>query len=50
MIHFVDNADFVDFEYRSYYYSIMSLLFLRGEFSMENMKMRKHQNSMVCAI
>ncbi len=42
--HFVENADFVDFEYRSYYYNVMTLLFLRGEFSMENLRLRRTQN------
>jgi len=42
--HFVQNCDLVDFEYRSYYYNVMTLLFLRGEFSIENLRIRRSKD------
>ena len=36
--HLVDNADLVEFEYRSYYYNLITLLFVRGEFALENFR------------
>ena len=37
--HLVTNVDHIDFEYAAYYYKIMSLLFTRGEFVMENLRL-----------
>ncbi len=43
--HCMHNADYVDFEYRSYYYNVLTCFFTRGEFSMEHLRPRKVQTS-----
>ena len=40
--HCVQVADFADYQLRSYYYNILTALFLRGEFNLENVRFKKN--------
>lgn len=39
--HCIETADFIDYQLRCYIYNILTLVFLRGEFCLTNLRFTK---------